>query len=80
MTHSPEQPRQELIEKELEILSSLHPTYTQEQLREARDNLIRYFDLVWEIFLKMRKDGRLDAIFREGTNNPISNDNTGYPN
>jgi len=52
-----------MIEREIEILATLHPTYSREQLRECRDNLVHYFDFVWEIFLKMRADGRLDSLF-----------------
>jgi hypothetical protein len=54
--------QQELIEEEMQILATLHPTYTRAQLREARDNLIHYYDFVWKIFLRMREDGRLAKI------------------
>jgi hypothetical protein len=55
--------KERLIEKELLILAELHPTYTRAQLREARDNLIHYYDFVWKVFLRMREDGRLEKIF-----------------
>lgn len=55
--------RQKLIEEELQILATLHPTYSRAQLREARDNLIHYYDFLWRVFLRMHEDGRLTKIF-----------------
>jgi hypothetical protein len=55
--------KQKLIEEELQILATLHPTYTRAQLRECRDNLIDYFDFVWKVFETMRDDGRLRELF-----------------
>jgi len=52
-----------LIEKEIAILATLHPSYTKEQLRECRDNFVHYIDFVWKIYLKMRADGRAKEIF-----------------
>jgi hypothetical protein len=55
--------KQKLIEEELQVLATLHPTYSRAELREARDNLIHYYDFVWTVFLRMQNDGRLVGIF-----------------
>ncbi len=57
---------QMLIEEELQILSQLHPGCSRAELREARDNLVDYYNFVWDVFLRMREDGRLNGIFDKG--------------
>ena len=59
----------ELIE-ELKDLAVLHPTYSRLELEEARAKLYRYFDLAWQIFVRLEQEGKLDEL--NLTNKPLN--------
>jgi len=44
-------------------LRTLYPTYTDAELEEAYENLMRYFDRAWKIFVRLREEGRLHESF-----------------
>jgi len=61
------------IEREIEILARLHPTYTRRQLEECRENFVHYLDFVWKIYEQMRADGRAERILTDPVFNPTVN-------
>jgi len=60
----------EELTEELQDLAILHPTYSRIELEEARAQLYRYFDLVWEVFVHLESEGKLDAL--NLTNKPLN--------
>lgn len=56
-------PTDERIQRRVEMLRTLYPDYSDAELRDAYDNLIHYFDLIWRFYERMLKDGTLDQIF-----------------
>jgi hypothetical protein len=51
------------LHDKLRPLRTLYPDYTEAELQEAYENLMRYFDRAWKIFVRLRKEGRLHEIF-----------------
>lgn len=51
---------------ELPGLRSLYPDYTEEEIQQAYENLRRYFELGWTIFLRLRAEGKLDSALKKG--------------
>jgi hypothetical protein len=43
-------------------LASLHPDYSELDLNEAHARLRLYFDLAWEIFMRLEREGKLDEL------------------
>jgi hypothetical protein len=50
------------LPEELKDLAILHPTYSRVELEEARAQLFRYFDLVWEVFVRLESEGKLGFL------------------
>lgn len=46
----------------------LNPDATEEELRQADENMRRYSDVAWRVFLRLRREGRLDEVL--GSHNP----------
>lgn len=42
--------------KEPPSLADLYPSLTSEELKEAEENLTRYLELCWQIFLRIQND------------------------
>jgi hypothetical protein len=61
------------IERQIEVLSRLHPTYTRRQLEECRENFLHYLDFVWKVYRRMQADGRLDSLLTEEKVNHMVN-------
>jgi hypothetical protein len=53
----------ERLQRKLDMLRSIHPNYSDADLKDSLEKLTHYFDLVWRLFVTMRDDGRLDRIF-----------------
>jgi hypothetical protein len=51
------------IRRRLEMLRPLHPDYSDDELRQAYENLIHYFDMVWRFYERMLNDGTLRVLF-----------------
>ena len=47
---------------DLKELATLHPGYNRLELEESRAQLFRYFDLVWAIFERLEREGKLDSL------------------
>ena len=60
------QPADETIQRRLEMLQALYPDYSEAELRQAYENLIHYFDMIWRFYERMLKDGTLEALFDSG--------------
>jgi hypothetical protein len=43
-------------------LARLHPSYSRIELEESHALLYAYFDLAWEVFLRLEQEGRLDEV------------------
>jgi hypothetical protein len=52
---------------DLADLRILHPDYTDLELEESRAQLYRYFDLAWEVFVRLEEEGKLDEVMRQIT-------------
>jgi hypothetical protein len=52
----------EELSASLKDLAQLHPTYSRLELEEAHAQLFSYFDLVWRIFMRLEREGKLDAL------------------
>jgi len=50
-------------EDHLASLRKMHPTYTEEELQESYEKLVRFFDRGWDILLRLHKEGRLDEVW-----------------
>ena len=62
----------------LDHLASLHPTYSQLELREAQAQLRQYFDLAWEIFSRITEQNEPSEInLTVADLNPMVNPPTG---
>ncbi len=59
----------EKIQRRVEMLRPLHPGYSDEELRQAYENLIHYFEMVWRFYERMLRDGSLDRLF-DNTSKP----------
>ncbi len=57
--------RQEAVQlhDKLRPLRTLYPEYTEVELEEAYENLMRYFDRAWKVFVRLRDEGRLPEVF-----------------
>ena len=55
-------------EDKFESLRSLYPDYSDAELREAYDNLRRYFELGWRIFTRLQKERKIGAFDKEQPN------------
>jgi hypothetical protein len=58
------------LSEELKDLAVLHPTYSLLELEQARAQLHRYFDLAWQIFVRLEHEGKLGAL--NLTNQPVN--------
>lgn len=47
---------------DLAELANLHPAYNRLELEEAKAKLWSYFDLVWAIFVRLEREGKLDGL------------------
>jgi hypothetical protein len=61
-THDNAEDDKDNLSEELRDLAMLHPTYSNLELKEARAQLYRYFDLAWRIFVRLEREGKLDAL------------------
>jgi hypothetical protein len=63
VTVDDEQPNAAQLHEKLRPLRTLYPDYSEAQLEEAYDNLRRYFDRAWNIFVRLRAEGQLREVF-----------------
>jgi hypothetical protein len=61
-THEMPENKNDERSEELQDLALLHPTYSDLELKEARVKLYGYFDLAWQIFTRLEREGKLDAL------------------
>jgi hypothetical protein len=61
-THEISEDENEELTEELQELALLHPSYSVLELKEARAKLYGYFDLAWQIFTHLEREGKLDAL------------------
>jgi hypothetical protein len=58
------------VPEHLRSLARLHPDYSLIELEESYAQLYRYFDLVWGIFVRLEREGRLDDVLTELRRSP----------
>lgn len=46
---------------------------TEQELADAKEALRRYFDIGWQIALRLHREGRLEAVLTEAGLNPMVN-------
>jgi hypothetical protein len=52
-------------DSDLADLKLLHPDYTDLELKESRAQLYQYFDLAWEVFTRLEREGKLEEVMRQ---------------
>ena len=50
----------DVLPEHLRPLAELYPVYDRLRLEEAHADLYRYFDMVWEMFIRLDKEGKLE--------------------
>ncbi len=46
----------------IDLIREAYPHLSEEQCLQAKENLEGYFNVVWTIFLRLRREGRLDEV------------------
>jgi hypothetical protein len=57
-----DQSDQSSIPSGLQGLARLHPSYNLIELEESKALLYTYFDLAWDVFLRLEQEGILDDV------------------
>jgi hypothetical protein len=52
--------RADALPEHLQPLAEMYPDYDRLRLEEAHADLYRYFDMVWEMFVRLDKEGKLE--------------------
>lgn len=47
------------------IIQDLYPDLSPEEQQEAAENLHRYMDLVWHMYNRLKREGKLNEVIEE---------------